>query len=354
LLVLAAPAPAAENALPRFVQQITVGGPISSAPLTAAPTDGQTTVSVTGFDLVFGPGLAGNAQAQAAFAAAAAQWSAVLRNPVTLKVNVDYAPLGAGILGSTDSTILVGDYWEVRDIVADTAATHRAPEAKLLAALPTAAQFNAKLPAGFGTNGTAYITQANYLGMGYDRITDDEGSITFSSNFAWDFDPSNGIDAGKYDFVGAATHELGHILGFMSVVDTVDELQHIGMTTDQIGPFPLDFYRFDPATVGPGFNFTTAQRDLTPGGSSSFYTPDGLTPMSTGYYASGAQASHWMDWMGLGIMDPTAAPGETLHLSANDLEAMDLIGWNTVPEPATLLLLAAALPLAIRRRRTAA
>ena len=356
LLVSVVAVPAAETALPQFIQEVTVGGAVSSAPLAVSAQTGTPSQNDTGFDLSFGPGLAGNPQAQAAFAEAAARWSAVLHNPVTIKVNVDYAPLGQGILGATSSTILWGDYSEIRDPLAATAATHPAAQAALLSSLPTVSQFQAHLPSGFSLGGVGYITQANYLGLGGSRITADEGSITFSSNYAWDFDPTNGIDAGKFDFVGCATHELGHILGFMSIVDNVDEYQHAGLTTDQIGPYPLDFYRFDPADLGAGFNFTTSPRNFVPGGSQVFYTPDGTIPMSTGYYASGYQASHWMDGLGLGIMDPTAAPGETLQLTGNDLEAMGLIGWNTTPEPTTLLLLAMALPLAasrLRRRQAA-
>jgi hypothetical protein len=55
----------------------------------------------------------------------------------------------------------------------------------------------------------------------------------------------------------------------------------------------------------------------------------------------GRQASHWKDNMGLGIMDPTAAPGELLVVTTLDLQGLDVVGWDlSVPEPATLGLLA--------------
>jgi len=42
-------------------------------------------------------------------------------------------------------------------------------------------------------------------------------------------------------------------------------------------------------------------------------------------------------------MDPTAALGELLHVSANDLLALDVIGWDlpvqNVPEPSSMALL---------------
>lgn len=49
-----------------------------------------------------------------------------------------------------------------------------------------------------------------------------DGSITFNSKRTFDFDPSNGITAGQFDFVGTATHEIGHVLGFISGVDILD------------------------------------------------------------------------------------------------------------------------------------
>ena len=68
--------------------------------------------------------------------------------------------------------------------------------------------------------------------------------------------------------------------------------------------------------------------------------------MSTGQVnGDGRQASHWKDSLGLGLMDPTAAPGELLMVSENDLIALDLIGWDVVyssgtviPEPISMIL----------------
>ena len=53
----------------------------------------------------------------------------------------------------------------------------------------------------------------------------------------------------------------------------------------------------------------------------------------------GRQASHWKDDLGLGIMDPTAAPGEQLVLTNRDLIAFDVIGYRLVPEPGSVALM---------------
>ncbi|MFH7813512.1 NF038122 family metalloprotease, partial [Acetobacter lovaniensis] len=57
-----------------------------------------------------------------------------------------------------------------------------------------------------------------------------DGSITFSSAFAFDFDPTDGIEANSFDFIGVAIHEIGHALGFVSGVDTYDGRTSPGST----------------------------------------------------------------------------------------------------------------------------
>src|SRR5262249_26172948 len=54
-----------------------------------------------------------------------------------------------------------------------------------------------------------------------------------------------------------------------------------------------------------------------------------LGTFSTGQtHGDGRQASHWKDNLALGIMDPTAAPGEQMLITNLDRQAMDVIGWT--------------------------
>ena len=81
--------------------------------------------------------------------------------------------------------------------------------------------------AGPENNTTIRIPSANAkaLGLYPGNAQGLDGTITFSSQLSFDYDRSNGITAGQIDFVGLATHELGHLLGFRSGSVTSAEME---------------------------------------------------------------------------------------------------------------------------------
>jgi hypothetical protein len=301
--------------------------------------------------------------ALAGFQAAANYWQSQLTDNVTVNIDVGFSALGPGILGSAGSTSAVYSATAVRTALINDAFS--ANDALAIGNLPSLS----------GLGGLSFLTQVNSesgstavtldnddsnnnrwldintanakaLGlMGVNAAAD--ASITFSSLFSWDFDQSNGVGAGLQDFVGVAIHEIGHALGFVSGVDIVDG--YIGNATN------LDNYAiFNTLDM---FRYSSAGTLNLAAGAAGYFSLDGGTTnlglFSTGTsHGDGRQASHWKDNLGLGIMDPTANPAGQMNTpSALDLIAFDVIGWNLVPEPSSVLLASFGLLFAMSRRR---
>jgi hypothetical protein len=344
---------------------------VASAPAQAALT----------FNFSFTAGT--SAAAQSAFIAAGSRWSNLFSDNVTVDLTVGTAVLGAGILGQAQSRELNYSYSAFRSaMVADSSS---AADAMAVANLPGGNSFNMLLngtsnsPNGFGSatpfvdkdndanNSSIALTAANAKALGLAAGTGNLGGscastcdafIQFNSNFAFDYDPSNGIGAGSYDFVGVATHEIGHALGFVSGVDVLD--YNFGPFRDDQFTFvsALDMFRYSALSDANGVIDWTADTRA------KYFSIDGgataIAGFSTGSsHGDGSQASHWKDNLGLGVMDPTAAPGEILVVSDNDKIAMDVIGWNrqrqssVVPEPASWMMIILGFGLvghALRRR----
>jgi hypothetical protein len=195
-----------------------------------------------------------------------------------------------------------------------------------------------------------------------------DAQIQFSNQFAFDFNPTNGIAAGKYDFTAVAVHEIGHALGFVSGTDVFDIVMHgtgplasafeagdFGST--DIADFPigstLDLFRYGNSVGADGKAILqwSANRPayFSIDGKSVFGIGDAAfqeaATFSTGAYSGdGSQASHWKDNIGfidpdapgcfqstrqVGIMDPTSSPCYTENVTRNDIAAFDAMGWNT-------------------------
>lgn len=301
-----------------------------------------------------GSGLSGNAAALAAFTRAANTWGSLLKDPVTIEIDADLANLGnSSIVGQSSSVVLGTGYTGFRQQLLQDSADEM--DDAIVAALPTAAQFSAYVPTGASLSSNVVLTKANAKALGYTGLDfSSDGSIVFNSLFNFDYDNSNGIVG--MDFESVALHEIGHTLGFISAVDTLD---YYGPSLVSI--FPLDLYRFSDSNLPVNAtDFTTTPRELRPGQKASTSDTLNAWAMSTGVtYGDGRQASHWKDsastGMSIGTMNPTIGFGQKFSLTYADLRSMDLIGWDvqTVPEPGTTGLVAAGFAgiLCLKRRR---
>jgi hypothetical protein len=293
-------------------------------------------------------------KAEFGFAAAAKYWESVLTNDATVNIDVGFSDLGPGVLGSTGSSLAT--YVPIDAYYGALAATGTsALDAQAVAHLsPTNASggVNVIVPGYLtGTDGinpttkriapdgpinsTMALSTANLKAFGVDLgpgYVDAE--IQFSSTFAFDFTPQNGIAPKTYDFIGVAVHEIGHALGFLSAVDDFDYSGYsTGPVDDYWWGYALDMFRYSQNGGDPMLDWSV--------GTDSYLSIDGgATPLFDGYFSTGTnygdgwQASHWKEPSGLpcenfrGIMNPYICNGVTDGVTALDLAAFDAIGWN--------------------------
>lgn len=301
----------------------------------------------------------------AGFQTAANIWESQLHDNVTVNITIGVYNFGAGnetIIGQAGSNFTSKSYAQFRNAMA--ADSQSATDASVLATLGSGSSYSRLInqtndtpgPDYFATWTSSldylYINRANAkaLGLLSSNATGEDAAISFNSAYTFDYDRSNGIAAGQIDFIGVALHEIGHALGFVSIVDYIDTTS--GNAAD-FANMPMDFLRYSSDSAQLGIS------DVSAGTADKYLKIGNLQlAMSTGVnLGDGRQASHFKDNLGLGLMDPTASKGELINITANDLLVMDAIGWNltAVPEPSTygVALGGATLLVAVFRRRKA-
>jgi hypothetical protein len=280
-------------------------------------------------------------QARDAFLRAADTWKSKIDAAITVVIDVDFGPTRfgqpypSGVLGSTGTQALFSSdgYSDIRaGLVSRSAGTDYSA---LINTLPSN-----QVPTDIGSTAGISAPSALFRALGVIAPVADPPnetqfgnppSIGFNSNFTFDFDPSDGIDPGKIDFDGVATHELGHALAFTSRVGALElnPQTPLGITV-------LDLFRFRPGTTLG--TFSTAQRILSSGGDQVFFADLPELALSTGRQdGSGGdhnQASHWKDeqivFPPIGIMVPAVAPGDRHEITDNDIRAMNMFGYRAV------------------------
>lgn len=250
-----------------------------------------------------------------AVAAVAAYYSSQFTDNITFNLHVGYgevhgSALGSGALGQSYYFLNSYTYTQIRNaLVADAKS---ADDSSALGSVPAAD------PIGGTHQYWLAQVQAKALGLLSNATTVDT-YIGFSSTFAFDYDRSNGITAGQYDFYGTVAHELAEVMGKNLLVG-----ETIGSTPNSYDPSDLFHYS------APGV------RDLS-GTTAGYFSLDGgvtnLNNFNTnpggdfGDWASSAGNDSWRAFSNSGIINA---------ITETDLRFMDVIGFDRVVTPGSI------------------
>jgi hypothetical protein len=306
---------------------------------------GNLSLNSQGLQFNFNPAAGMSQQAIDAFQDAADLLSAFFTDDIIVNIDIDFRSLSSGVLGTSSFTMQLSTYSEIRNALNNDKKSQN--DISAVNNLTTDSDIDVYInrtsnnPNGSGSsipyldndadanNTRMRMTTANAKALGLLNAgnTTTNASITFNSNFTWDFNRNDGITAGAYDFVGVALHEICHALGFTSGVDYLDE--NPGYADNVYAHIsPLDLFRYSDNSISAG-----ADIDWTADTRSKFFSVNGgvtsLATFSTGVtFGDGYENSHWKDNMNFGIMDPTGSRGQLMDITYLDLTAMDVIGWD--------------------------
>ncbi len=318
-------------------------------------------------------GVTGSA-AERVYQTAAAYYGAMLTNDVDVRFAVSFEPLASGNLGEAGPVAMTYSVADWQNRVTASRSNSLLDQTVVLPTLTNGAA--AFIKNGTGANGLGIDTatrmfdndvdgsQANnnrFLSIstaltraiggdafyGSDNPDQLDGNIFFNSTPAYDFDASDGLEAGKVDFLSVVLHEMGHALGFTSGLEYADfygapngPVRDFGNTlnfNEYALNTALDMFRYstDPSGVAPG---TGPALDLSVGTASYFSLDGGATAFKNNLFATGSQngdgssVSHWKWSPGCnpynGVMDARICGGNTFAVTALDLAAFDAMGYN--------------------------
>jgi hypothetical protein len=263
------------------------------------------------------------------------EFSSRFTDNITLRFTIDQNTSGLG-QSLFSSNYWRGSYTALRTALVNDVTTANDTTATAAANLPAAD------PYGAGATGW-YATSAEAKALGL--ITDQslfDGTYTFNASptyvdsnnmvqpATYTFDPNNRGGAAKYDFIGVTEHEFSELMGRTS------QIRNAGFGYDI-----LDTMRF----TAPG------TRDATSTGSGVYFSFANGNNALAGYNAGNGDIQ---DWNGSIATDPFNAgtdvnQAHSMNSSPDDV-CMDVIGYDRVPAPSSLVLLGGGL-LAVRRRR---
>jgi len=256
-----------------------------------------------------------NAVQQAAVQGVVNFFNAHFTDPVAIDINVSFANL-PGLLGASSYPLATHTFSDITTALASDGTS--ADDATAVANLPGADPVT-------GTH-TWTITPAEEMALGLipDNGTTSDGSVRFSNTATFDYDRTDGIAAGAFDFFGIVAHEFTEIMG--RELNAADNSVAFGP-----GDHPLDLFKFSAAGARE-FVGTNVGYFSIDGGTTNLDNFNTSTNGDFGDWAASAGSDSFLAFSPSGMVN---------FVSLTDLRVMDVIGWQVAETPPTAAALTA-------------
>jgi hypothetical protein len=247
-----------------------------------------------------------------AVSAVATFYGAQFTDNITFNLHVGYgevhgSALGSGTLGASFYFLNQYSYSQIRNaLLADAKSVDDSTGL-------------GNVPAGDPIGGTHQYwvaqVQAKALGLLSDATVIDQ-YVEFSNTFMFDYDRSNGITAGQYDFYGTVAHEIAEVMGKNLLVGGT-----IGSTTNSY--VPSDLFHYSASGVRD-FSGTTPGYFSIDGGATNLNNFNTNPSGDFGDWASSAGNDAWRAFSDSGVINA---------VTETDLRFLDVIGFDLAGAP---------------------
>jgi hypothetical protein len=320
------------------------GFALSMLAFTAAPSFGGLVINPT-FDSSITSN-ASSATLQADINQAISIYQSLYSDNITVNILYRYtttapngSPLSGGLLAQSNYTVYAMSYGTyVNALIADKKSANDNIAVANLPGSALATNMNPSSANGraVGLNTSPVMSADGNVGTGGTL----DGIVTVNSSQPFQLTRTGGIASNKFDIMQSIEHEMDEVMGLGSVLPATTDF------TGQTAVRPEDLYRY----ASPGV------RSLTSSGSaSSYFSIDGgTTNLAPFNQSAGGDYGDWGSNPSPLVQLAFSSPGTQSDVSGTSPEgvALDVVGYDLVPEPAsaTLFLAPAAFALGIRRR----